>query len=94
MREGGTGARSLEAVGREAKDVSRKLRFARANLTNCKETLEILETLKTVSRQSLTFNKLEAGQDRLMQDNWRLRGSSRGEPIPRPKGKLEGRLLE
>ena len=34
VREGGAGASSLEAVGREAKDVSSKLQSARANLTN------------------------------------------------------------
>ena len=49
-----------------------------ANLTNCKETLE---TLETVLRQLLLINKLEARQNRLTQDNWRLRGSSRGGPI-------------
>ena len=43
-------------MGREAKDVSRKLRSARVNLTNCKETLE------TVLRQLLLINKLEARQ--------------------------------
>ena len=84
MREGGAGARSLEAVGRKAKDVSRKLRSARANLTNCKKTLG---TLETVLRQSLLINKLEAGQNRLTQDNWRLRGSSRGGLRPRPRGR-------
>ena len=84
MREGRAGARSLEAVGREAKNVSRKLRSTRANLTNCKETLE---TLETVSRQLLLINKLEARQNRLAQDNWRSRGSSRGGPRPRPIGR-------
>ena len=62
VREGGAGARSLEAVGREAKDVSRKLQSARANLTNCKETLE---TPETVLRQLFLSNKLEARQNRL-----------------------------
>ena len=84
VREGGAGARSLEGVGREAKDVSRKLQSARVNLTNCKETLG---TLETVLRQSFLLNKLEAGQNRLTQDNCRLRGSSRGGPRPRPRGR-------
>ena len=48
MREGGAGARSLEAVGREAKDVSRKLRSARANLTNCKETGDTGDSVEAV----------------------------------------------
>ena len=64
--------------------MARKLRSARANLRSCKETLE---TLETVSRQSLLINKLEAGQNRLTQDNWRSRGSSRGGPRPRPRGR-------
>ena len=80
VRQGGAGARSLKAVGSEANDVSRKLRSARANLTSCKETLE---TLETVSRQSLLINKHEAVQNRLTQDNRRLRGTSRGGPRPR-----------
>ena len=84
VREGRAGARSLEEVGREAKDVSRKLQSARANLTNCKETLE---TLETVLGQSLLINKLEAGHNRLTQDKWRLRGSSRGGPKPKPRGR-------
>ena len=62
MREGGAVAGSLEAVWREAKDVSRKLQSARANLTNCKETLE---TPETVLRQLFLINKLEARQNRL-----------------------------